>query len=133
MTTTTTRPRRMPSMRAIAAHHNTDAAACYRCGDTARTERAHVIDRALGGLDDVQNIVPLCYRCHADMPPFAAGEERRAWLWLAHADWWSYALAIADLVIGSGLVAPNCSREAINDALARLELFVADAEGGGAA
>lgn len=31
-------------------------------------ERGHLIDRRLGGRDDVNNLVPLCPLCHEDMP-----------------------------------------------------------------
>lgn len=75
------RSRRMPSMGAVAAHHRLAVGVCARCSVVARCERAHVIDRTLGGLDDVQNLRPLCYPCHRDQPVFGPGEESVAMLW----------------------------------------------------
>lgn len=72
----------MPHMRDIEAHHGLDHGYCYRCGQPARCERAHVVDRSAGGANAVENLVPLCYPCHAQMPPFAADEEPYAWAWL---------------------------------------------------
>lgn len=54
---------------------------CFRCGWKAPVEcgtgwdhasgwleRAHLVDRELGGPDAVENLVPLCPLCHEDMP-----------------------------------------------------------------
>lgn len=80
------RPRRMPSMRAIEGHHGIEHGRCYRCGQSARyRERAHVVNHCYGGADAVENLVPLCYRCHAQMPDFQLDEERYGWAWL-HGD-----------------------------------------------
>lgn len=37
--------------------------ACYMCGDKA-TEIDHIIERAEGGTDDLENLQPLCNTCH---------------------------------------------------------------------
>lgn len=84
-------------MAAVAAFHDVDPTRCFRCGVIARTERAHIIDRAFGGLDDVQNLIPLCFRCHRDQPIFANGEERRAWVWLTSPTDFDYFAAIASI------------------------------------
>lgn len=73
-------------MEAICAHWDIERDLCYRCRKTARCERAHIIDRSDSGLDGVQNLVPLCYRCHREMPPFWNGEEYKALLWLSTTD-----------------------------------------------
>lgn len=93
------RPRREPPMAAIAEFHGIDPHRCYRCGELARTERAHVIDRVFGGLDAVQNLVPLCARCHHEQPPRLAGEERAAWLWLAHPHEFDYLVCCTHILV----------------------------------
>ena len=47
-----------------------------------RLERAHLVDRAAGGLDGCQNIVPLCRPCHRRMPSFDIGEGPQAVAWV---------------------------------------------------
>ena len=47
----------------------------------AELDRAHVIDRASGGLDGPQNLRPLCRRCHDAQPLFGNGDEVDAGLW----------------------------------------------------
>lgn len=74
--------RRMPPLTACELHWNVPPSICIRCVRLARCERAHVIDRSLDGLDAVQNLVPLCARCHKVMPSFAPGEESLALAWL---------------------------------------------------
>jgi len=44
-------------------------------------ERAHVIPRSLGGSDEPENIVLLCYECHLAAPDTV--EARYMWQWLA--------------------------------------------------
>lgn len=44
-------------------------------------ERAHVVPRSLGGLDDLENIVLLCHECHVAAPDTA--EPQYMWQWLA--------------------------------------------------
>lgn len=84
--------RRMPPLGKIAAYHNLGSAPhCVRCGDWALVahwdessrflDRAHIIDRHLGGLDDLQNIAPLCPKCHRRQPSFAPGQETSALAW----------------------------------------------------
>lgn len=43
-------------------------------------DRAHLADRFYNGLDDVQNLVPLCWRCHRVMPSFQTGEPALRWV-----------------------------------------------------
>jgi len=77
-----TRPgRRMPPIRRIAEHWN-EAIECFRCGaggnETTTLERAHLVDRARGGLDTLANIVLLCSRCHSRMKRFGPNDAVRA-------------------------------------------------------
>jgi hypothetical protein len=44
-------------------------------------ERAHVVPRSLGGSEEPENIVLLCYECHLAAPDTA--EARYMWQWLA--------------------------------------------------
>lgn len=42
-------------------------------------DRAHLVDRAAGGLDQVQNLMPLCWAgCHRIMPPFLSLDDGNA-------------------------------------------------------
>lgn len=92
--------RALPKLAACEAYWGVEPCTCIRCGAIARCERAHVIDRCFGGLDGVQNIVPLCAKCHKGMPSHRPGEEGRALAWLAHkGDWddWLEALCAAQI------------------------------------
>lgn len=75
---------------------NWDDPFCFRCGWEAPTpsfegprwkwatgwlERAHLHERAAGGRDRLDNIVPLCPLCHRTMPVFRDGPgEAIAWI-----------------------------------------------------
>lgn len=85
--------RRMPRLRDCEAHWDVAPSTCIRCGAIARCERAHLIDRSLDGLDGVQNVVPLCVRCHKAMPAFFPGEEAKALSWLVVEDSHEWLLA----------------------------------------
>lgn len=81
--------RKMPTMRAIEEFHGLPTATCYRCDQKARCEKAHIIDRSaypveapIDVLDGLQNLVPLCVRCHKAQPDFEPGEEGMALAWL---------------------------------------------------
>lgn len=103
--------RRMPPLRKIAEHWldrpewpdykgnyiGLGEPFCARCGWLAPVEdgrpdswdragkfldRAHLIDRIKGGLDGVQNLVPLCHLCHDTMPSFGPGQEEEAYAWV---------------------------------------------------
>ena len=46
-------------------------------------DRAHLVDRAEGGLDQVQNLIPLCWTwCHRIMPPYGTGQGGDALRWV---------------------------------------------------
>lgn len=51
-----------------------------RWNDSVFLERAHLADRAAGGLDGPQNLVPLCHSCHRLMPEFTDGREAIKWV-----------------------------------------------------
>lgn len=51
---------------------------CWRCWTAGPLDRAHLIDRCMGGLDGAQNLALLCYQCHRRMPSFEPGQEREA-------------------------------------------------------
>ena len=85
-------PRRMPSMRRIAAHHGLGQDPyCVVCGygppastwmaASSYLERAHIIDRCFDGLDVEANLAPLCGSCHRSQPIFEPGDEERALAW----------------------------------------------------
>jgi hypothetical protein len=45
-------------------------------------ERAHLVDRALGGPDSPDNMVMLCHGCHVVMPSFDFGKRQAAIDWI---------------------------------------------------
>lgn len=45
-------------------------------------ERAHLVDRMYGGPDTVDNLIPLCWRCHRSMPSFRPGQEEESLAWV---------------------------------------------------
>lgn len=92
MDTLCRRPRRMPTMSQVVAYWAeriempADAEPfCFRCLRSADgwqvLERAHLIDRATGGLDAPQNLVPCCWACHRRQPLFAPSDETTALAW----------------------------------------------------
>jgi hypothetical protein len=74
-------PRQMPSMKVILRHRGFQEARCVRCGYGGYLERAHIIDRFLGGLDNPANFAPLCDECHRNQPIFEPGDEAEALRW----------------------------------------------------
>lgn len=88
--------RRVPSLHKIAEFHDLgDLPRCFRCGftqggtwrdATSWLERAHVIDRSAGGLDNLVNLRPLCRWCHRCQPSFVSGDEQIALAWFSP-DW----------------------------------------------
>lgn len=51
---------------------------CWACGDTLRLERAHIVPKAFGGQDTVDNLHILCARCHLESETFTGNEY---WRW----------------------------------------------------
>lgn len=43
-------------------------------------DRAHLMDRSLGGPDIRANLVPMCHVCHDDMPPFDTRADALKWI-----------------------------------------------------
>lgn len=56
---------------------------CVRCGCRHNIDRAHVVDRMLGGLDHVGNLRPLCESCHRLQPSFGPEEVDQAVAWFS--------------------------------------------------
>lgn len=87
-------PRRMPTLLKIVAYwarrdtfeFDPDRPACFGCGSQAPEwsgsyfDRAHLVDRYLGGLDNEPNLVPLCFLCHRLQPIFASGDQAIEWV-----------------------------------------------------
>jgi hypothetical protein len=92
-------PRRMSTLKVIADYHGVEPDVCFRCHEECSPHRAHVIERIYGGLDGVQNLVPLCPTCHINQPIFMVGEETRAWAWMSNNDMWTYYLRIVELLL----------------------------------
>lgn len=84
--------RRMPMFTKVARFHNLPTPpACIRCdfkpgvatwGEaSSHLQRAHIIDRAYGGLDSLCNILPLCPPCHREQPIFRPQDRAEALEW----------------------------------------------------
>jgi hypothetical protein len=74
-------------------------------------ERAHLVTRMYGGLDDPANVVPLCFTCHRIMPDFPPAEWEKAIKWVRGGGRY-YPLLLPD-VTASILRCPRpCRREA---------------------
>jgi hypothetical protein len=43
-------------------------------------ERCHIVPRYMGGSDDVENLVLMCGKCHAQHPDWAEPEKTFAWM-----------------------------------------------------
>lgn len=54
----------------------------------AGLERAHLVDRILGGLDNASNLVPLCAFCHFHMPSFGPQSGAQAIRWVQDGGAW---------------------------------------------
>lgn len=114
-------PRKMPTMWAIVRYwtgrgpfgfseEELAAPFCFGCGleitgtsgrtpaarwesAAGRLERAHLVDRFLGGLDGPQNIVPLCVMCHRVMPVFDVEHGDDALAYVTDGGWFPLVLA----------------------------------------
>lgn len=53
---------------------------CWRCAYRSALERCHIVPRAMGGPDDVSNLILLCGRCHREAPNVS--DPRFMWIWL---------------------------------------------------
>lgn len=53
---------------------------CWRCGCERRLEKCHIIPHALGGKDDISNLILLCNRCHKEAPN--SNDEKYIWKWI---------------------------------------------------
>jgi hypothetical protein len=76
----------MPTMKTLLDHWEMAEPYCRKCLVPQRLgvlERAHLIDHARGGLDGVQNLVPLCWDCHKRMPSFKNGDETEVLQWIS--------------------------------------------------
>lgn len=102
--------RRMPSVVVIARHWagrhpfedvSLDDPQCFGCRwsatawNSSNFERAHLVDRFLGGLDHAGNLVPLCSQCHRVMPMFEIDQGQDAIDWVRAGGWVGL---VADLV-----------------------------------
>ena len=108
--------RRMPTMAALLAHHGmADNPSCWKCQlplAADRLERAHVIDRHCGGLDNVENLRPLCSTCHRLQPSFAPGDEVAALEWFDHHE--SPVVAITLGVLGEYAKRHGCTVDEVS-------------------
>jgi hypothetical protein len=91
-------PRRMPSAQKIAKYWQgrdtfplaSDRPRCWRCGHVVEKwnhlDRAHLVDRFLGGLDHEPNLAMICILCHKLMPMFEPEHGQEAIAWVQHYD-----------------------------------------------
>ncbi|WP_280248783.1 HNH endonuclease [Nocardia abscessus] len=66
---------------------------CFRCGLRVeiwnQLDRAHLVDRFLGGLDHEPNLTMLCPLCHKIMPMFEPEQGAEAIAWVAQANFFA--------------------------------------------
>ncbi len=111
-------PRREPPAQKVAAYWaqrggpftvHVDMPACFACFLEARTwsrlQRAHLVDRARGGLDGAQNLAMLCPLCHRVMPVFRPGQEQDAIQYILDGGYYPLLLAAGYRNAGSGVAA----------------------------
>ena len=94
--------RRMPSVSTIAKYWagrrpfedvSLEEPQCFGCRRRAAEwsssyfDRAHLVDRFLGGLDHAGNLVPLCVACHRLMPLFEIDQGQVALDWVRAGGW----------------------------------------------
>lgn len=91
--------RRMPPAKRVATYWRTRGAfnidvsdpRCFCCGRQESSwgdlERAHLIDRAIGGLDNEPNLTMLCRTCHSQQPIFEIDEWDNALRWVQGRSW----------------------------------------------
>ena len=53
---------------------------CWRCGYLRKLQKCHIVPKSLGGKDEPENIIPLCYQCHDEMPDVHDKEEVFKWI-----------------------------------------------------
>ena len=53
---------------------------CWRCGDTYRLERCHIIPKSLDGSNTPDNLVLLCNKCHIEAPDINDSEVMFDWI-----------------------------------------------------
>lgn len=82
---------------------------CWRCAQPRLLQRCHIVPRALGGSDDVSNLILLCGQCHAEAPNVSDPEFM--WTWLrAHAAvlygtyWYIRGVREYELIYGKALL-----------------------------
>lgn len=64
-----------------------DGGVCQVCGDAIPFEHyecGHVIDRFLGGIDCMCNLLCMCITCNRFKPPHKTREEYEAWIGTGH-------------------------------------------------
>ena len=54
---------------------DSESPSCFVCNVEENLERAHLIPKSLGGTNDVDNLVLLCRKCHANAPNIAISKE----------------------------------------------------------
>lgn len=59
---------------------------CWRCGCNTPFHKCHIIPQSLGGNDDPSNIIPLCSRCHCEMPDVLNSKFVFEWIKDDHGD-----------------------------------------------
>ena len=53
---------------------------CWRCSEKASLHKCHIIPDALGGKDELSNLVLLCNRCHEENPN--CNDSQFMWKWI---------------------------------------------------
>ncbi len=53
---------------------------CQRKLEPAEYECGHIVDRVCGGLDEIENLVVMCWRCNHLKDPHETREQYNAWI-----------------------------------------------------
>lgn len=67
---------------------------CWRCGYLRKCQKCHIVPKAIGGSDGVENLIPLCADCHDEMPNVSDPAE--VWRWIEsdhgtmHDTYWTF-------------------------------------------
>lgn len=95
---------------------------CWRCGHLRKLQKCHIIPKSLGGEDKPENIIPLCYQCHDEMPDVNDKDEVFKWIKSSHGTcyetfWGDYALKQSEIKLDDAI---NNSK----DPEAKIALFI---------
>ena len=102
---------------------------CWRCGHLRKLQKCHIIPKSLGGEDKPENLIPLCYQCHDEMPDVNCKNEVFRWIKSDHGTfydtfWSGKSLELADIDLESALKDCKDPKEKTAFYLERYEFYL---------